>query len=119
MRTITISISVPDGVDFHVTAGPPPDDFEHEPLPDPDRFGPDADLPPSNGHQEPVSLRRDTMTAVAVAPAPVAAPARMWAVGEVHQQGHKPLKSNRRGLFCPTSLGKDPNGETIFCPWRP
>ena len=70
MKTITIQISVPDGVEFRVVSGPPPDDFEHEPLPDPEHFGPDADLP--NGHHEPQSLRRDTMAPVAVAPVQVA-----------------------------------------------
>lgn len=105
MRTITISISVPDGVDFRVVSGPPPDDFEHEPLPDPTRFGPDAELPP-NGH-------------VNGQPAVAVAPARIWQVDDIHAQGHKPLKKNSRGLFCPTSMGKDAAGKTLFCQWRP
>ncbi len=52
-------------------------------------------------------------------PAPVvrtiaAAPAGpMWQVGAVHAQGHNPLRSNARGLFCPTKI--DGN----WCAWRP
>ena len=37
-----------------------------------------------------------------------------WQAGMVHQNGHKPLKVNSRGLFCPTKLD---NGE--FCNWKP
>ena len=36
-----------------------------------------------------------------------------WQAGMVHQNGHKPLKVNSRGLFCPTKLD---NGE--FCNWK-
>lgn len=66
MRIITISISVPDGVEFRVTQGPPPDDFEHEPLPV-ETFAADEAYVPNGHAQAPV------MGTVAVA-APVQAP---------------------------------------------
>lgn len=119
MKTITIQISVPDGVEFRVVSGPPPDDFEHEPLPV-ETFAADEAFVPNAHVQEPVSMRRDTQTPVSLpvpAASPVAAPTRSWNEGDVHQQGHKPLKRNRRGLFCPTSMGKDNNGNTVFCAW--
>jgi hypothetical protein len=46
-------------------------------------------------------------------PAPASAPpARQWAVGMVHAPDHKPLKENRRGLFCPTKLE-----DGSWCQW--
>lgn len=37
----------------------------------------------------------------------------VFTVGSIHTQGHKPLKMNSRGLFCPTKM---PDGS--WCPWR-
>lgn len=36
-----------------------------------------------------------------------------WQAGMVHQNGHKPLKINARGLYCPTKMD---NGE--WCKWH-
>lgn len=45
------------------------------------------------------------------APQPFATP--VYIEGSVHASGHKPLKSNKRGLYCPTKLADD-----SWCPWR-
>jgi len=37
-----------------------------------------------------------------------------WFAGAVHTPGHKPLKANSKGLFCPTKLQ-----DGSWCPWRP
>ena len=44
-------------------------------------------------------------------PQPLATP--VFIEGSVHAQGHKPLKVNKRGLYCPTKM---PDGS--WCPWR-
>jgi len=47
-------------------------------------------------------------------PAQPIVPQSRWAEGQVHAANHRPLKTNARGLFCPTKLE---NG--TWCPWRP
>lgn len=44
-------------------------------------------------------------------PQPFATP--VFIEGSVHATGHKPLKVNKRGLYCPTKLADD-----SWCPWR-
>lgn len=41
------------------------------------------------------------------------APRPTWQVGQIHAQGHNALKSNARGLFCPTKI------DGVWCAWRP
>lgn len=52
--------------------------------------------PNAGSPQRPVEPRH-------AAPMP-AAGRTTWKEGDVHQDGHKPLKTNARGLFCPTKL---------------
>ena len=63
-------------------------------MPEPPPLGAYEQRPPANG-----------------APLPYQAP--VFAVGAIHMTGHKPLKTNSRGLFCPTKM---PDGS--WCPWR-
>ena len=37
-----------------------------------------------------------------------------WQAGMVHQNGHKPLKVNSKGIYCPTKMPDD-----SWCAWRP
>ncbi len=46
-------------------------------------------------------------------------PPQVWAVGQVHQAGHQPLKAGAKGgLFCPSKVGQSPDGRAIWCPFR-
>lgn len=93
--TLTITIDVPDGVPVAISNGTVPDDFASEPLPL-DTFEGE-----SGGNVGPITPIHRTM-----ATAPVAV--RAWQVGEVHMQGHKPLKAGSKGgVYCPTATGKD------------
>jgi hypothetical protein len=40
-------------------------------------------------------------------------PSSAWHEGQSHDPAHKPLKTNARGLFCPTKLQ-----DGTWCPWR-
>lgn len=84
MREIVIRLTVPDGVEVRIEDVP-----SHE-------------LPPP---LETPAVFRTTATAQPAT--------NGWAVGQVHADGHNPLRSNSRGLFCPTKV----NG--AFCEWKP
>lgn len=83
MKTITIQIQVPDGVTVNVA-----------------QIGHDDEPPfPS----EPTPFRG----------AAIQQPSTAWQEGQVHVAGHKPLKTNARGLFCPTKVQ-----DGSWCDWR-
>jgi hypothetical protein len=117
MTRIVITIDAPEGVEVHVTqSGHVPDDFEHEPLPPfagtEEHFDDIVGQQPTpEPEQPPTPVRRG----IAVAqPAPFA-----WQEGMKHDPSHKPIKSgNKGGWYCPTALGKGPDGRTVYCSWR-
>lgn len=90
MSQIVIRIDVPDGISVSVTREP--GSVLDEPLPTEPGY--------TNGGSQPTR--------------PVAAQSQKWTEGQVHEQGHKPLRTNRRGLFCPTKMPDD-----SWCPWQP
>lgn len=69
---------------------------------------PPADLPPTS----PTAPLSATIVNQTVPLPPVMAVAPRWAAGMNHAAGHKPLKENNRGLYCPTKL---PDGS--WCQW--
>lgn len=82
MSQIVIRIEIPDGVKVSVVTEP--DSVLSEPLPP----EPTRSLPPfpTNG-------------------GPIGRPGPVWAVGQVHETGHKPLRAgNKGGVFCPQKL---------------
>lgn len=86
---IRIVLEVPDGTSVQVAPEGEPD-FASEPVP--------VEVPHTNGAPQPIR--------------PAAQSRQTWAEGQVHAQGHKPLRTNKRGLFCPTKM---PDGE--WCDW--
>lgn len=101
--SITFVIDLPEGASVRVLQGGVPDDFRSEPLPvetfaTEEDFAPTAPLPPVQMHR----------TAAVAQPV-----ARTWDVGMKHQEDHKPLKVNARGLFCPTKMR-----DGSWCEWR-
>ena len=73
------------------------------PLPEPP-----ADLPPTT----PTAPQTATVVNQTVPLPPVMAVAPRWAAGMNHAAGHKPLKENNRGLYCPTKLT-----DGSWCQW--
>lgn len=91
MRTITITITIPEGATVVVgdgIAGDPGPEWSDDALPPP---------PAASPHR--------TMA--------TAQPSTAWQVGQQHDTSHKPLKANARGLFCPTKLQ-----DGSWCAWR-
>jgi len=74
------------------------------------------DLPPDEVAPIPGAFPPDPRAAAApIAPPPPQNIAPQgWYVGAVHTAGHKPLKANRTGLYCPTKLQ-----DGSWCPWKP
>ena len=69
---------------------------------------PPADLPPTS----PTAPLSATVVNQTVPLPPVMAVAPRWAAGMNHAAGHKPLKENNRGLYCPTKLT-----DGSWCQW--
>lgn len=89
MSQIVIRIEIPDGVKVSVVTEP--DSVLSEPLPT------EPGMPANGGYPvQPVIAR--TMAYEQ----PVG---QRWAVGQVHETGHKPLRAgNKGGVFCPQKL---------------
>lgn len=106
MKTIVISITIPDGVAVALVQGHgPADDFENEPIPIETLEHPATEpLPPVQAFRTAA-----TQQPTYVAPAPVSG----WQAGMKHQDDHKPLRLNARGIYCPTKMRDD-----SWCPWR-
>jgi hypothetical protein len=121
---IHIKLYVPDGVSVagvRANISPVPDDFEHEPLPPfqgteehfDDYVGGTTSEPPVELATAIVQTASPVRRGIAVAqPAPFA-----WEEGMKHDPSHKPLKAGRQGLYCPTKVGKGPQGD-VWCTWR-
>jgi hypothetical protein len=65
-----------------------------------------ANRPQGSGLAQLPPVRPQVMTAPLPVSQPIPQPAQAngWAVGAVHEPNHKPLKTNQRGLYCPTKL---------------
>lgn len=68
--------------------------------------------PPAEYVLTPTAPQTATVVNQTVPLPPVMAVAPRWAAGMNHAAGHKPLKENNRGLYCPTKL---PDGS--WCQW--
>jgi hypothetical protein len=116
VRTIVITIEAPDDVEVRVVqSSAVPDDFEHEPLPPfqgtEEHFDDIGQTPGPIPEQPPMQIPARRGIAVAQ-PAPFA-----WQEGMKHDPSHKALKAGQRGLYCPTKIGRGPQGD-VWCQWR-
>ena len=70
---------------------------------------------PSAAFRESRDLPAEQDLSVLIGYAPAFQPMQPnWQAGMVHQNGHKPLKVNPKGIYCPTKMPDD-----SWCAWRP
>lgn len=119
-KTLVISITIPDGVEVDIQRGsnvvPQAERIFADDL---EELGPIPSPPP----EAQIGFSAPGVRTIAAAQPqqfqpfgsnPAVQP--QWFVGQIHQQGHKPLKARANGaIYCPTPLGPDGAGGKVWC----